>query len=134
MLARKGLSLVPDEDLRASVPVAQHPASASSASPPCDSSEASNIEPLNGSNPTLTHVARNFSSKAKPQGLKAKATVSVTVRGPAFPVMSEILIATFVELRSKNEETRLRASYELRNQVIAAHQGKRVEVDVGCVS
>lgn len=34
---------------------------------------------------------------------------------------------TFNELKSKNEETRLRASYELRNLVVAAHRGDELE-------
>ena len=36
----------------------------------------------------------------------------------------DALNPVFAELRSKNEETRLRASYDLRDQVIAAHRGK----------
>lgn len=36
----------------------------------------------------------------------------------------ESLNPTFLELKSKNEETRLRASYELRNQVIVAARGE----------
>lgn len=35
----------------------------------------------------------------------------------------DALNPTFGELKSKNEETRLRASYDLRNLVIAAHRG-----------
>ena len=36
----------------------------------------------------------------------------------------EALNRTFIELKSKNEETRLRASYELRDQVVSAARGK----------
>ena len=36
----------------------------------------------------------------------------------------EALNRTFIELKSKNEETRLRASYELRDLVVSAARGK----------
>lgn len=36
----------------------------------------------------------------------------------------EALNRTFIELKSKNEEIRLRASYDLRDQVVSAARGK----------
>ena len=44
------------------------------------------------------------------------------------------LAPTFSELRSRNEETRLRASYDLRNLVITAHRGKRRQYRCRCMS
>lgn len=35
----------------------------------------------------------------------------------------DALNPTFAELKSKNEDTRLRASYDLRNLVVVAHRG-----------
>lgn len=46
----------------------------------------------------------------------------------------DVLNPTFVELKSKNEEIRLRASYDLRSLVIAAHRGDELKATIICVS
>jgi len=46
----------------------------------------------------------------------------------------DALNPTFVELKSKNEETRLRASYDLRSLVIAAHRGEDLKAIITFIS
>ena len=42
-------------------------------------------------------------------------------------IESEALSRVFSELKSKNKDIRLKASYNLLSQVIVAHSGKRIE-------
>lgn len=62
----------------------------------------------------------------------SEPTTSEVAQSATFPAMAlqaaDALNRTFIELKSKNEDTRLRASYDLHNQVLKASRGKRLKI------
>ena len=107
--------------------------------PPASNVATSNIHELSRHNdpeslrPTESHVlgvTRGSSREPRPRSPSTLHIIwdHLDKIQPNPKVMAaqamEALNRTFIELKSKNEETRLRASYDLRDLVVSAARGK----------